>query len=537
MMDGIINVYKEKGWTSFDVTKRLRAILHEKKIGHTGTLDPMAEGVLVVCAGRATKLVTDITGTDKVYEAELELGLTSDTEDSTGTILTRSEVSCTEEMLREAIQSMVGEYDQVPPMYSAKKVNGKKLCDLARKGRVVERKPVRIRIFAIDILEISLPKVRMSVRCSKGTYIRTLCADIGAKLGCGAVMTKLTRTRVGAFTLADCYHLSELEKLSAEGHLMDAVLPPVYVPVPAVVCFGKFDGGHRGHQLIFEEVFRIAKEKNLKTAVLTFSQNPANLVQNTSHPVISTAAEHLTRLRNQGFDYMFEFPMTRETMCMSPQSFLEKVLVNGMHASDIVAGTDCSFGYKAEGNAALLEREAARCGYTVHVIEKRQVLDDDGNPREISSSFIKEEIAKGNVRKARELLGRYFSMAGVVVHGRQLGGRVLGFPTANILPSAGKSLPAAGVYVSRVLIDQKLYRGMTNVGDNPTVAEGNAVDIETHVLGYSGDLYDKKIRVDFVDRIRDQQRFSSLEELRKQLEKDVAYTERYFQENPLTLGN
>ncbi len=536
-MDGIINVYKEKGWTSFDVTKRLRAILHEKKIGHTGTLDPMAEGVLVVCAGKATKLVSDITGTDKVYEAEFELGLTSDTEDSTGTILTRTEPRCTEAELRAAVQSMVGEYEQIPPMYSAKKINGQKLYDIARKGRVVERKPVKITIFAIDILEIKLPRVRISVRCGKGTYIRTLCADIGMKLGCGAVMTALKRTRVGAFEIRDSLKLSALERLSEEGRLSEALLPPVYVPVPTVACFGKFDGGHRGHQIIFEEVFRIAKEKNLKTAVLTFSQNPANLVKNTEHPVISTAAEHLTRLRNQGFDYLFEFPMTQETMCMPPETFLERVLVNGLHAVDIVVGTDCSFGYKAEGNAALLEKDAARFGYTVHVLKKREVTDEAGNVREISSSFIKEEIGKGNVRKARELLGRYFSMAGVVVHGKKLGGAVLGFPTANIVPSPGKSLPAAGVYVSRVLIDQKLYAGMTNVGTNPTVSEGNPVDIETHVLDYSGDLYGKKIRVDFVDRIRDQQRFPSLEDLKAQLEKDVAITADYFEKNPLTLGS
>lgn len=522
-MDGIINVYKEKGWTSFDVTKKLRAILHEKKIGHTGTLDPMAEGVLVICAGTATKLVSSIEATEKVYEAEMKLGILTDTEDTTGTILSEHPVDLSEKELRAAAQSFVGSYDQIPPMYSAKKVNGRKLYDLARQGKVVERKPNRITIHDITVDSIDLPYVRMTVTCSKGTYIRTLIKDIGEKLGCGAAMSALKRTRVGQFSISDSRTIEEIAGYETRGELIRIVKPPMYVPEPAVVSFGKFDGSHLGHQLIFENMFRIAKEKHRKTALLTFSANPKDVLTGVRQDTISSSEEHLTRLRNLGFDYVFSYPVNQETMGVSAEDFLRTVLVEGMHASDIVVGTDCSFGYKAQGNAALLEARAPKYGYAVHVIQKKEVLDENGHEREISSSFIREEIEKGNVEKAAELLGRHVALSGTVMRGKEIGASI-GFPTANILPKEGKLNPKPGVYITRVLIGQQLYRGMTNVGNNPTIADDNPTSIETYILDYHGDLYGKKIRVEFMTRLRDQHKFASIDELKAQLQKDVAAT-------------
>lgn len=522
-MDGIINVYKEKGWTSFDVTKKLRAILHEKKIGHTGTLDPMAEGVLVICAGTATKLVSSIEATEKVYEAEMKLGILTDTEDTTGTILSEHPVDISEEELRAAAQSFVGSYDQIPPMYSAKKVNGQKLYDLARQGKVIERKPNRITIHDITVDSIDLPYVRMTVTCSKGTYIRTLIKDIGEKLGCGAAMSALKRTRVGQFSISDSRTIEEIAGYEARGELIRIVKPPMYVPEAAVVSFGKFDGSHLGHQLIFENMFRIAKEKHRKTALLTFSANPTDVLTGVRQDTISSSEEHLTRLRNLGFDYVFSYPVNQETMGVSAEDFLRTVLVEGMHASDIVVGTDCSFGYKAQGTAALLEARAPKYGYAVHVIQKKEVLDENGQEREISSSFIREEIEKGNVEKAAELLGRHVSLSGTVMRGKEIGASI-GFPTANIRPKEGKLNPKPGVYITRVLIGQQLYRGMTNVGNNPTIADDNPTSIETYILDYHGDLYGKKIRVEFMTRLRDQHKFASIDELKAQLQRDVAAT-------------
>ena len=199
MVNGIINVYKEKGYTSFDVVAKLRGIFKQKKIGHTGTLDPDAEGVLPVCLGKATKVCDLLTDKSKEYEAVLLLGKVTDTQDITGTVLEEKDVKVTEEAVRETVLSFVGDYMQIPPMYSALKVNGKKLCDLAREGKTVERQARPVKILTIDILDVTLPRVRMRVHCSKGTYIRTLCQDIGEKLGCGGCMESLLRTQVSEF--------------------------------------------------------------------------------------------------------------------------------------------------------------------------------------------------------------------------------------------------------------------------------------------------------------------------------------------------
>ena len=196
MVNGILNVYKEKGYTSHDVVAKLRGIVGQKKIGHTGTLDPDAEGVLPVCLGRATKVCDMLTEKDKTYEAVLLLGKETDTQDISGTVLRVGETEgLTQEQVKDCVMSFVGEYDQIPPMYSALKVNGKKLYELAREGKTIERKSRKVEIKEIRILEMALPRVRMEVSCSKGTYIRTLCHDIGEKLGCFGCMESLLRTR------------------------------------------------------------------------------------------------------------------------------------------------------------------------------------------------------------------------------------------------------------------------------------------------------------------------------------------------------
>ena len=225
MINGIINVYKEEGYTSFDVVAKLRGITKIRKIGHTGTLDPDATGVLPVCIGSATKLCDMLTDKTKEYEAVLRLGLVTDTQDASGTVLERHEVDITKEEFEQAIMSFVGKSKQIPPMYSALKVNGKKLCDMAREGIEVERKPRDIEITNIKILDMTKDMAKIRVECSKGTYIRTLCNDIGAKLNCGGIMESLIRIRSGAFNIKDAYRLKDIETLAKEGRLDEIVTP------------------------------------------------------------------------------------------------------------------------------------------------------------------------------------------------------------------------------------------------------------------------------------------------------------------------
>lgn len=227
-MDGIVNVYKECGFTSHDVVAKLRGIFHMKKIGHTGTLDPDAMGVLPVCVGKATKVCSLLTDQDKTYQAGVRLGVSTDTQDLTGTIINTCQVDVTEEQIREVLDKFVGEIQQIPPMYSAVKVNGKRMYELARQGKEVERKPRKITIHNIQIESMDLLKNEFSIEvtCSKGTYIRTLCHDIGEQLGCGAAMKSLVRTRVGNFLLEEAQTLAEIER-AVQKKEVDKLFSPI----------------------------------------------------------------------------------------------------------------------------------------------------------------------------------------------------------------------------------------------------------------------------------------------------------------------
>lgn len=226
-MDGVINIYKEKGYTSHDVVAVVRKTLNIKKVGHTGTLDPDAEGVLPVCIGSATKLSDYIMAERKSYRAEITFGAETTTQDASGEVTERFEYKFSADSLEAAVNSFIGVQTQVPPMYSAIKVNGKKLYELAREGKEIERKERKIEIFNIKIAELMPPdKAIIDVDCSKGTYIRTLCSDIGKKLGWGAYMSSLTRTASGYFKLENAVKLDELKRAAEDNRVSDFIISP-----------------------------------------------------------------------------------------------------------------------------------------------------------------------------------------------------------------------------------------------------------------------------------------------------------------------
>lgn len=261
MKSGIIIIDKEKGFTSFDVIAKLRGILQTKKLGHTGTLDPDATGVLPVCIGKATKVCDLLTDRSKTYETVLLLGQATDTQDVSGTVLHKSNVEVSEEDVSKVIASMVGKQLQTPPMYSAKKVDGRKLYELAREGVEVYREPSAIEVFSIDVLWMELPRVAMRISCSKGTYIRTICNDIGEKLGCFGCMEALRRTRVGEFDLEGAFSLAEVEEMMKHGTVEDHIYS-------IDTLFSEYDEVHvlaeatrileNGNPLLFTEVDRVA---------------------------------------------------------------------------------------------------------------------------------------------------------------------------------------------------------------------------------------------------------------------------------------
>lgn len=230
MMDGILAVWKPAGWTSHDVVAKVRRIVRVKRIGHTGTLDPQVTGVLPLCIGRSTRVVEYVQERPKAYEAVLQLGIATDTEDMTGTVIEElSEVHVTEADIRRVLESFVGVIEQVPPMYSAVRVDGKRLYELAREGQVIERKSRKVTIHELELLSMDLdkphPQIRFSVVCSKGTYIRTLCVDIGHALGLPATMAELVRTMSGGFKKEHCLTLEQIEELQASGELEARLLP------------------------------------------------------------------------------------------------------------------------------------------------------------------------------------------------------------------------------------------------------------------------------------------------------------------------
>lgn len=229
MYNGILNVYKEKGYTSHDVVAKLRGILKQKKIGHTGTLDPDAQGVLPICLGKGTKLCDMLEDKDKTYRATLLLGQSTDTQDTSGTVIERRLVQCGENEVIEAINSFTGDYKQIPPMYSALKVNGKKLYELAREGKIIEREARLVKIYRIDIEEINLPRVTIQVYCSKGTYIRTLCNDIGEKLGCLGCMEELLRVKANGLSIEDSLKIDEIIALKDKNSIEEKIVPIDYV--------------------------------------------------------------------------------------------------------------------------------------------------------------------------------------------------------------------------------------------------------------------------------------------------------------------
>ena len=236
--NGIVIIDKPEGWTSQDVTARLRRVFNTRRIGHGGTLDPMATGVLPVFVGRATRGVEFFEHAEKTYEATLRLGLMTDTEDTSGTVLEEREAHISEAEFLDILPKFRGKIQQIPPMYSALKVNGQKLCDLARKGREVERQPREIEIFELECLSFDGIEARLRVRCSKGTYIRTLCKDIGEALGCGGCMAALRRVQAGEYTIEESVPLQQLLEAEDPARYLRAV-DSMFRNYPAVTLTAK----------------------------------------------------------------------------------------------------------------------------------------------------------------------------------------------------------------------------------------------------------------------------------------------------------
>lgn len=295
-----------------------------------------------------------------------------------------------------------------------------------------------------------------------------------------------------------------------------------HVEEPTAVTLGKFDGLHRGHDLLMQTVLQYSKNYNAASVAFTFDMPPRNRVEEIVANVLTTNEEKQYIFEKQGIDYLIECPFTPEVMAMEPKDFIAWIS-SSLHMKYVVVGDDFRFGHKRAGDYRTLQQYEEEYGYKTVVIDKLK----DSN-RDISSTYVREKIADGNIRKANQLLGYKYFIKSEIVHGKKLGRRI-GIPTINMILPANKLLPPNGVYVTEVLVDGNLYMGVTNIGCKPTVSEENIIGVETYIDNFNQDIYGEKIEVSFIDYIRPEQKFASIEELKAQMESDIVVARKYYE--------
>ena len=607
-MDGFINLYKPKDFTSHDALNIVRRNFRGTKIGHGGTLDPDATGVLPVCIGKGTKLQDLVMGGDKAYNADVIFGLTSVSLDCGGEVtVTDSNYKLDLERLNAVLRDFVGKQQQFPPMVSAIKQNGVPLYKLARRGETVETKARDIEIYDLKLLEVyeneEHPRIRISVKCSKGTYIRSLGRDIGEAMGTTAVIDRLERTASGMFSLDNAYTLDQIKdfcdnkdysfiipmeaavkklhrfemqtgeqwravldgtafpapntddgdvaiydpsgELMAVGEVQEGIVKPKKIlwesrkrkqsmivvedllsysaADPSAVVIGNFDGVHLGHRYLIEHCVKDSEKKGLLSVVLTFTPHPKVYFGDADHRYIQNDRKKQSYIDALGVDCLVNAAFDQIMAEMDEITFVTDILHKKLNAKLVFVGDDFTFGRGGDGTVALLKEKCNDLGISVKVIPQLKFRN-----AEISTSRIKKSLSDGNIVEVSRLLGRPYSVEGEVVHGREIG-RTIGFPTANLVFDPMQHLPRSGVYVAQVRFDGKKYEGVACVGSRPTIEDGQAVNLEVHVLDLDQDLYGKTISVTLMSFIRGEKKFSSLDELKNAIAQDTEKTKKYFQ--------
>lgn len=293
-----------------------------------------------------------------------------------------------------------------------------------------------------------------------------------------------------------------------------------YIEEATAVAIGKFDGFHCGHQTLLRRM-QEQKEKGFATVIFTFVPSPAAFFSKEILGELTTIAEKRNIFEKAGIDYLIEFPFVQETADMEPEAYIQEVLVDRIHAKCIVAGEDVSFGRHGAGNYQLLQEKSKAFGYDVVIIDKVQY-----EGREVSSTYVREEVAKGNMELVHQLLGIPYHVGGTIVHGRKLG-RTLGMPTVNQIPPREKLLPPKGVYYSYVMLGTRRLPSITNIGTKPTVMDVMAMGVETYIYDFDEDVYGEELEVYLLSFKRPEMRFDSLEALKNQMEKDIAAGRKY----------
>lgn len=423
MLDGLIVVNKEKNTTSFGIVQKLQKILNQKKIGHIGTLDPNATGVLVCLLGKSCKYNENLSHLDKIYEAELIFGFSTNTLDVTGNVLKKTKFNKTNlkfllNNIDNVLKMFIGNIKQVPPMVSAKKKNGKKLYELARKNIIVDRKPCGITIYDIKLIDKlkvksinNIPSIvcKIRVHCSSGTYIRSLCDDIGKKLKINSCMGNLKRISIGNFNINNSYKINDIQKLYKNNNFK-FIRPCYYQNKNTALSIGKFEAMHVGHVKILNELKNQSNSFNLSPLIFTFYNDGS----------ISTNEEQYSRLSNMGFKNIITENLDKNFKNMSATYFFDEIIINQLHAKCIVCGDDFSFGKDRKGNIDFLIKNCKLNDIELKIINKLSLntrtkligefKNTDKDNIIVSSSNIKKYINNGSFDVVNKMLGRNYSI-------------------------------------------------------------------------------------------------------------------------------
>ena len=535
IQNGILLVDKSRQWTSHDVVNLVRRRFKLKKVGHCGTLDPSATGLLILVLGKATKISQKLMGQYKVYQVTMKFGEATNTQDSDGKIVKTAPFKhITPEKVHEVIQKkFIGSIKQVPPMTSAIKHKGKPLYKLARKGIKIERKAREINIYNISIDDISLPEIRFRITCSKGTYVRTLCNDIGESLDSCAYMSELSRLQSGNFHLLDAIPVDKIKQVTY------SQLRPFIIPLEdylqqykiahfhnlkqlrynnldkIALAIGNFDGVHLGHQKILRQLVKQAQKNGSTPLVMTFHPHPKEILNNQKLSKINSLEQQVEQLENLGIKGIIHLPFSKEFARQTPGQFVNSILKNqSFTLTDICVGEDWRFGAKKAGDSKLLQTLLPKT--KIHSFAKEKIK---GNL--VSSSLIRNLINQSNFEQIAQYLGRRYSIVGRVEYGIQLANNHLLYPTANIRNHTFLSLQ--GVFLVKVFLEElEQYFGICNIGYTPTVQEQEEIyqKVEVHILDFNRDIYGKMLQIIPLKKIRDEKQFDNLENLQQQIYHD-----------------
>lgn len=517
---------KEKGKTSFGVIRDIRKKINIKKVGHAGTLDPAATGLLIVCTGKKTKEIYKFQDLSKTYIGKITLGISTPSMDAeTEPSSVKSLDGINEEEIEKTRKLFIGEIKQIPPMYSAIKHKGQSLYKYARKGIEIKRDPRKVSIYDFEITNISLPEISFKIKCSKGTYIRVIANDFGDKLGCGGYLSELRRSQIGDFKVEDALTFNDLQLLQ----IVDDVKNWWFImkiinfndkdinSCESVVTIGTFDGLHLGHLEIIEELKKKSAELGLCSVVLTFYPHPRTVVAKDSGIKLLTPLEEKKLLfRNLGIDYLYIINFTKEFSKKTYKEFIDDIVIKEVRAKHLIIGYDHKFGKDRTGDKSKLVEYTRENGIEMTVVSARDISDGT-----VSSTKIRDALLEGELDLANKMLGRYYSMLGTVVEGAKRG-RTLGFPTANINPDdENKLIPRNGVYFVRVNLNDKVYYGVANIGLRPTFNHAIKPITEVFIFDFDRDIYGEKLTLEFLSRLRNEIKFNSKEELENQIKLDV----------------